>query len=90
MADPEALSVLLSPELRAFVRAQVDAGRFTDDSEVIRAALRLFEDHERHERLEQTLLRGLDSGPPQEASEKYWESLRERARRAVAQDRDSA
>lgn len=36
--------VALSPELQAFVRSQVEGGRFNDEASVIEAALRQFRD----------------------------------------------
>lgn len=39
-------SVALGPHFELFVKEQVNAGRFNNVSEVVRAGLRLLEDHE--------------------------------------------
>jgi antitoxin ParD1/3/4 len=65
-------SVALNPHFETFVRAQVDSGRFNNVSEVVRAGLRLLEDHERDSELKRAELRsaidaGLNSGPSRDA-----------------------
>jgi antitoxin ParD1/3/4 len=40
------MNVSLTPELEKFVSAKVNSGRYTSASEVVREALRLFEEHE--------------------------------------------
>jgi antitoxin ParD1/3/4 len=39
-------SVALNPHFEQFIRAQIDSGNFNDESEVVRAALRLLEDQQ--------------------------------------------
>lgn len=61
-------SVALSPHFEAFVRQQVDSGRFNNVSEVVRAGLRLLEDQEAQQAAKLQALReaiavGLASGP---------------------------
>jgi antitoxin ParD1/3/4 len=41
------LNVSLTPELSAFIAAQLSSGRYQSASEVVRAALRLFQEAER-------------------------------------------
>ncbi len=72
------MNVSISEQQRAFVRRQVASGRFRSDSEVVREGLRLLEDEERRRRLEEELLRGLDSGEPIEVDERYWSDLKRR------------
>lgn len=48
MAKRAALNVSLTPELVAFVAAQVESGRYGSASEVVRTSLRLLEERERH------------------------------------------
>ena len=44
-------NVSLTPEIDAFIAVQITSGRFNNASEVVRAALRLLEQHEHeHER----------------------------------------
>lgn len=61
-------SVALSHHFESFVRAQVDSGRFNNVSEVVRAGLRLLENHESEQAAKLQALReavvvGLASGP---------------------------
>ena len=61
-------SVALSPHFEAFVRQQVDSGRFNNVSEVVRAGLRLLENQEAEQAAKLQALReaiavGLASGP---------------------------
>ena len=72
------MNVSISEQQRAFVRSQVASGRFRSDSEVVREGLRLLEDEERRRRLEEELLRGLDSGEPIEVDDRYWSDLKRR------------
>ncbi|MFG0283919.1 MAG: type II toxin-antitoxin system ParD family antitoxin [Phycisphaerales bacterium JB039] len=46
MPSRESMNVSLTPELAAFVDAQVASGRYRSASEVVRAALRELHDHE--------------------------------------------
>lgn len=41
------MNVSLTPELEEFVHSKVSTGRYTSASEVVREALRLFEDHDK-------------------------------------------
>jgi antitoxin ParD1/3/4 len=43
------MNVSLTPELEKYIQAKVETGRYTSASEVVREALRLFEQNE-HER----------------------------------------
>ena len=61
-------SVALSPHFETFIRQQVDSGRFNNVSEVVRAGLRLLEEHEAEQAAKLKALReaiavGLTSGP---------------------------
>jgi antitoxin ParD1/3/4 len=40
------MNVSLTPELEAFVSKKVESGRYSSASEVVREALRLFEEHD--------------------------------------------
>ena len=68
------MSLTLTPYYKRIVQRQIDAGRFANESEVIRHSLRLADALERNagpggclvngrEELEALLLEGLDSGP---------------------------
>jgi antitoxin ParD1/3/4 len=59
-------SISLSDQLSGFVERQVAQGRFGSASEVVRAGLRLLEEHEtRLEALRSALVEGERSGPPE-------------------------
>ena len=47
MPSKSALSVSLTPELMQLITAKVETGRYRSASEVVRAALRLFEQQDR-------------------------------------------
>ena len=83
------MNVSVSPQHKAFVKAQVTAGRFRNDSEVVRAGIRLLEEHERQRRLEELLLEGLESGEPIDMDDAYWSSLRHRVSRRIGSERDN-
>lgn len=58
-------SISLGPHFTSFIDAQVQGGRYGTASDVIRAALRLLEEHEARTRALQDCLRaGLESGEP--------------------------
>jgi antitoxin ParD1/3/4 len=58
-------SVALGDHFSSFVDRQVADGRYGNVSEVIRAGLRLLEEHEaKHKALQAAIKDGLNSGPP--------------------------
>jgi antitoxin ParD1/3/4 len=59
-------SVSLGDHFADFVDRQVESGRYGSASDVVRAGLRLLEDHEvRVKALRDALIAGEESGPPQ-------------------------
>jgi antitoxin ParD1/3/4 len=59
-------SVSLGPHFAGFVDKQVEDGRYSSASEVVRAGLRLLEEHELQvERLRAAIIEGEESGPSQ-------------------------
>jgi antitoxin ParD1/3/4 len=51
-------SVALGTHFETFIREQVQSGRFNNSSEVVRAGLRLLEEHEQQRQLALDTLRG--------------------------------
>jgi antitoxin ParD1/3/4 len=63
---PRNTSVSLGDHFATFIDAQVQTGRYNSASDVVRAGLRLLEEHEARVRaLEAALIEGEQSGPPQ-------------------------
>ncbi len=56
-------SITIGDHLEGFISSQIDAGRYGNVSEVVRASLRLLEEHEQKvEALRQALIEGEASG----------------------------
>jgi antitoxin ParD1/3/4 len=69
-------SVALSPHFEAFIREQVESGRYNNASEVVRAGLRLLEEQTQRNALQMEELRaaiaaGRSSGPGRPADEVF-------------------
>lgn len=63
---PRNTSVSLGDHFATFIDAQVETGRYGSASDVVRAGLRLLEEHEAKVRaLEAALIEGEESGEPQ-------------------------
>lgn len=73
-------SVTLGTHFERFVGAQVSAGRYGSASEVVRAGLRLLEEHEaKLERLRAALIEGENSGTGTRTQDDIWQAALNRA-----------
>jgi antitoxin ParD1/3/4 len=62
----KATSVVIGDQLSEFIEGQIAKGRYGSSSEVVRAGLRLLEEHEaKLEALRAALIEGEESGEPQ-------------------------
>ncbi len=72
-------SITLGDHLEGFINAQIDTGRYGNVSEVVRASLRLLEEHEQKvEALRQALTEGAASG---DAGALDFDAIKREARR---------
>lgn len=63
---PRNTSISLGDHFAEFIDAQVQTGRYGSASDVVRAGLRLLEEHEARVRaLQSALIAGEESGPPE-------------------------
>ena len=72
------ISVRLTPELKGFVEGEVRTGRYEDNSEVIREALRLLEQGQGRREdpaLEGLIQEGLHSGPAEPLTRSTWKQI---------------
>ena len=82
--NTKSIHATVTPELDSFVDELIDSGRFSSQSEAVRAALRLLEDEERLrdmklEALKEKIQEGLESGEPEEWDiEEFLENARTR------------
>jgi antitoxin ParD1/3/4 len=62
-------SIVLGEHFLTFVEAQMSLGRYGTASEVVRAGLRILEEHEaKHQALQNAITAGLDSGVAEDFS----------------------
>jgi len=67
-------SVALTPHFEAFIREQIESGRYNNTSEVIRAGLRALEEREQQmklESLQEAIIAGINSGESKSAEEVF-------------------
>ncbi|WP_293932144.1 type II toxin-antitoxin system ParD family antitoxin [Iodobacter sp.] len=79
-------SVALSPHFESFIREQVDHGRYNNASEVVRAGLRLLEEHELRQSLQLEALRADIAAGKASGASKPAEDVFERLEAKYKQD----
>ncbi len=78
---PRNTSVTLGDHFSGFVSEQVETGRYGSVSDVVRAGLRLLEEHEtKVKALQEALVKGEESGPPRPFD---FEAMKARKRAAL-------
>lgn len=78
---PKNTSITLGDHFESFIQRQIRSGRYGSASEVVRASLRLLEEHEqRIAALRDALIEGENSG---DAGELDMNAIKQKARRAM-------
>ena len=85
------MHVSLTPELEALVKRNVETGRYHSSSEVVREALRLWEEQEqlrglRMEQLRKDIQAGIESGP---SSSLDFDDIKQRGRERLKKKKQS-
>ena len=85
------MNVNLTPELEAFVKTKVSSGRYNSSSEVVRDALRLFEEQDRIREMRLELLRkeiqkGIDQLEAGEVSQLSMDDIKRIARERMKEN----
>lgn len=82
------MNISLPEPLRSFVEERVNEGGYGTVSEYLRELIRADQRRRAEERLEQLLLKGLDSGPATPMTKKDWEAIKQRGLKCIKQRRD--
>ncbi len=88
MADRQTMNVSLPPQQEAFVRSQVEAGRYRSASEVVRDGLRLLEEAEHRRLLEKWLYEGLTAEEEAKLPPELIEKARAKVQKLIQQGLD--
>lgn len=72
----ESSPITLSPDSNQYVQEQLASGRFESPSDVVNDAIRQARVREAKQKLAALLQEGLDSGPPIEVNEAWWQTRR--------------
>jgi antitoxin ParD1/3/4 len=74
--DASQIQITLPGSLTEFVVTQVEAGKFKSPDEYVSALVSAERKRQAIERLEALIQEGIDSGPPIEVDDAYWERKR--------------
>jgi antitoxin ParD1/3/4 len=77
------MNISLPEALRDHVQKRVAEGGFANASDFLRSLIREDRERQAKERLEHLLLEGLQSGEPEEATDAYWQAVREEVARGA-------
>jgi antitoxin ParD1/3/4 len=78
------MNISLPEALRDHVHQRVAEGGFANVSDYVRALIREDRERQAKARLELMLIQGVRSGEPEEATEAYWDALKDEIRGAVS------
>lgn len=79
----QTMNISLPDQLKEFVDAQIDGGRYSSVSEYVRNLIRDDEKRKAQDRLETLLIEGLQSGDPTEMTRQDWSDIRAEALRQL-------
>jgi antitoxin ParD1/3/4 len=79
------LNISLPEALKEFVHERVAEKAYSNPSDYIRALIREDQKRRAEEKLEQLLIEGLESGPPQPVTAEDWQAIRREVREGLAQ-----
>ena len=71
--DASQIQITLAGSLKDFVVTQVQAGKYESPDEYVSALVSAEQKRKAIERLEELIQEGIDSGPPIEVNDAYWE-----------------
>ena len=74
--ETNGLNISLPPSLAGYVQEQVAAGSFRSPDEFVASLISEDRNRKAIEELESLIQEGLDSGPPIEVTDEYWERKR--------------
>jgi antitoxin ParD1/3/4 len=73
--DASQFQITLPGSLTEFIVTQVEAGKFKSPDEYVSSLVSAERKRQAIERLEALIQEGIDSGPPIEANDEFWEQM---------------
>jgi antitoxin ParD1/3/4 len=84
---PTSLNISLPEALKEFVHERVAEKAYSNPSDYVRALIREDQRRRAEEKLEQLLLEGLESGPPQPVTPEDWRAIRREVQERLSEGR---
>lgn len=81
------LNISLPEALKEFVHERVAEKAYSNPSDYVRALIREDQKRRAEEKLEQLLLEGIDSGPPQPVTPEGWRAIRREVQKRMIEHR---